>query len=136
MDEPFSALDVQTRQLMENEVLELWAAKTRAVLFVTHDLDEAIAMSDRVVVLSAGPATRPIGEFVMACRAAQCGRGAQQSAFRRTAYADLACSQGRSPLGLRAAVAESGVSMRAGFELSQAHLPGSSHRATSRQPFF
>lgn len=63
MDEPFSALDVQTRQLMENEVLALWADKRKAVLFITHDLDEAIAMSDRVVVLSAGPATRPIGEF-------------------------------------------------------------------------
>jgi NitT/TauT family transport system ATP-binding protein len=65
MDEPFSALDVQTRQLMENEVLDLWAAKKKAVLFITHDLDEAIAMSDRVVVLSAGPATRPIGEFAV-----------------------------------------------------------------------
>lgn len=63
MDEPFSALDIQTRQLMENEVLDLWAAKKKAVLFITHDLDEAIAMSDRVVVLSAGPATHPIGEF-------------------------------------------------------------------------
>ncbi len=65
MDEPFSALDVQTRQLMENEVLALWAAKKKAVLFITHDLDEAIAMSDRVVVLSAGPATHPMGEFVI-----------------------------------------------------------------------
>ena len=65
MDEPFSALDIQTRQLMENEVLDLWAAKKKAVLFITHDLDEAIAMSDRVVVLSAGPATHPIGEFVI-----------------------------------------------------------------------
>ena len=67
MDEPFSALDVQTRQLMENELLELWAepAQGRAVLFITHDLDEAIALSDRVVVLSAGPATHPIGEFVI-----------------------------------------------------------------------
>ncbi len=63
MDEPFSALDIQTRQLMENEVLALWAAKRKAVLFITHDLDEAIAMSDRVVVLSAGPGTHPIGEF-------------------------------------------------------------------------
>ena len=63
MDEPFSALDIQTRQLMENEVLALWAAKRKAVLFITHDLDEAIAMSDRVVVLSAGPASHPIGEF-------------------------------------------------------------------------
>ncbi|HZY18252.1 MAG TPA: ABC transporter ATP-binding protein [Ramlibacter sp.] len=65
MDEPFSALDIQTRQLMENEVLALWAARRKAVLFITHDLDEAIAMSDRVVVLSAGPATRPIGEFAI-----------------------------------------------------------------------
>ena len=65
MDEPFSALDIQTRQLMENEVLELWAARRKAVLFITHDLDEAIAMSDRVVVMSAGPGSRPIGEFVV-----------------------------------------------------------------------
>ncbi|MGS0743655.1 ABC transporter ATP-binding protein [Glaciimonas sp. GG7] len=65
MDEPFSALDIQTRQLMENEVLALWAAKKKAVLFITHDLDEAIAMSDRVIVLSAGPGTHPIGEFVI-----------------------------------------------------------------------
>lgn len=65
MDEPFSALDIQTRQLMENELLNLWAGKRKAVLFITHDLDEAIAMSDRVVVLSAGPASRPIGNFVI-----------------------------------------------------------------------
>jgi NitT/TauT family transport system ATP-binding protein len=65
MDEPFSALDIQTRQLMENEVLQLWAEKKKAVLFITHDLDEAIAMSDRVVILSAGPAARPIGEFLI-----------------------------------------------------------------------
>ena len=63
MDEPFSALDVQTRQLMENELLELWSANRKSVLFITHDLEEAIALSDRVVVLSAGPATHPIGEF-------------------------------------------------------------------------
>ena len=65
MDEPFSALDIQTRQLMENEVLDLWATQRKAVLFITHDLDEAIAMSDRVIVLSAGPATHPIGEFAI-----------------------------------------------------------------------
>ena len=65
MDEPFSALDIQTRQLMENEVLDLWASKKKAVLFITHDLDEAIAMSDRVLVLSAGPASHPIGEFAI-----------------------------------------------------------------------
>ncbi len=65
MDEPFSALDIQTRQLMENELLALWAAKKKAVLFITHDLDEAIAMSDRVVVMSAGPGSHLIGEFVI-----------------------------------------------------------------------
>ena len=65
MDEPFSALDVQTRQLMENELLELWSADRKSVLFITHDLEEAISLSDRVVVLSAGPATHPIGEFAI-----------------------------------------------------------------------
>ena len=65
MDEPFSALDIQTRQLMENELLNLWQVKQKAVLFITHDLDEAIAMSDRVLVLSAGPGSRPIGEFII-----------------------------------------------------------------------
>jgi NitT/TauT family transport system ATP-binding protein len=65
MDEPFSALDIQTRQLMENELLELWSADRKSVVFITHDLEEAIALSDRVVVLSAGPASRPIGEFAI-----------------------------------------------------------------------
>ncbi|HSU77197.1 MAG TPA: ABC transporter ATP-binding protein [Burkholderiales bacterium] len=63
MDEPFSALDIQTRQLMENELLELWSADRKSVVFITHDLEEAIGLSDRVVVLSAGPHTRPIGEY-------------------------------------------------------------------------
>ena len=63
MDEPFGALDVQTRQLMENELLALWSADRKSVIFITHDLEEAISLSDRVVVMSAGPASRPIGEF-------------------------------------------------------------------------
>ena len=65
MDEPLSALDIQTRQLMENEILEIWSREKKAVVFITHDLDEAIAMSDRVIVLSAGPGTHPIGEFLV-----------------------------------------------------------------------
>ncbi len=65
MDEPFSALDVQTRQHMENELLAIWQADRKAVLFITHDLEEAIALSDRVVVLSAGPASRVVGEFLI-----------------------------------------------------------------------
>jgi NitT/TauT family transport system ATP-binding protein len=66
MDEPFSALDVQTRLMMENELLSLWqnsAGARKTVLFITHDLEEAIGLSDRVVVLSAGPSTTPIADF-------------------------------------------------------------------------
>ncbi|EKS70949.1 MULTISPECIES: ABC transporter ATP-binding protein [Caballeronia] len=63
MDEPFSALDIQTRHLMENELLRLWSNDRKSVMFVTHDLEEAISLSDRVIVLSAGPGTRPIAEF-------------------------------------------------------------------------
>ena len=63
MDEPLSALDVQTRQLMENELLEIWSAQRRSILFVTHDLEEAISLSDRVVILSAGPASHIVGDF-------------------------------------------------------------------------
>jgi NitT/TauT family transport system ATP-binding protein len=57
MDEPFSALDVQTRTLMENELLSLWSATSASVVFVTHDLEEAISLSDRVFVMTAGPGT-------------------------------------------------------------------------------
>jgi NitT/TauT family transport system ATP-binding protein len=63
MDEPFSALDIQTRHFMEDELLRLWSADRKSVVFVTHDLEEAISLSDRVIVMSAGPATRPIAEF-------------------------------------------------------------------------
>jgi sulfonate transport system ATP-binding protein len=63
MDEPFGPLDAQTRQIMGNLLLSLWAADRRAVLFVTHDLEEAIALSDRVIVMSAGPAATIIGDF-------------------------------------------------------------------------
>ena len=57
MDEPFSALDVQTRTLMENELLTLWSTTYASVVFVTHDLEEAIALADRVFVITAGPGT-------------------------------------------------------------------------------
>ena len=56
MDEPFSALDVQTRNLMEDELLSLWQGSGKTVVFVTHDLEEAIALADAVVVMTAGPA--------------------------------------------------------------------------------
>ena len=63
MDEPFGPLDAQTRQIMGNQLLDLWSADRKAVLFVTHDLEEAIALSDRVVIMSAGPAARIIGDW-------------------------------------------------------------------------
>ena len=63
MDEPFGPLDAQTRQIMGNLLLELWSTDRKAVLFVTHDLEEAIALSDRVVIMSAGPAARIIGDW-------------------------------------------------------------------------
>ena len=56
MDEPFSALDVQTRAFMQNELLQLWSGTNAAVIFVTHDLEEAITLADRVVVMTASPA--------------------------------------------------------------------------------
>lgn len=63
MDEPFGPLDAQTRQIMGNLLLDLWTADRKAVLFVTHDLEEAIALADRVVIMSAGPQSRIIGDW-------------------------------------------------------------------------
>src|SRR3569832_2824329 len=63
MDEPFGPLDAQTRQIMGNLLLELLTADRKAVLFVTHDLEEAIALADRVVIMSAGPGARIIGDW-------------------------------------------------------------------------
>ncbi|WP_316230879.1 ABC transporter ATP-binding protein [Bradyrhizobium sp. SZCCHNR1051] len=63
MDEPFSALDIHTRHLMQNELLRLWQEEKRAVVMITHDLEEAIALGDRVVVLASGPGSRVIDSF-------------------------------------------------------------------------
>jgi NitT/TauT family transport system ATP-binding protein len=57
MDEPFGALDVQTKAIMSNELLDLWDKTQPSVIFVTHDLEEAIALADRVVVMTARPGT-------------------------------------------------------------------------------
>jgi len=55
MDEPFGALDVQTKAIMQTELIGLWEELRPSVLFITHDLDEAVALSDRVIVMTAGP---------------------------------------------------------------------------------
>lgn len=57
MDEPFAALDFQTRMVLQQEVLDLWEQDRKTVVFVTHDVDEAILLSDRILVLSEGPGT-------------------------------------------------------------------------------
>jgi NitT/TauT family transport system ATP-binding protein len=63
MDEPFSALDVQTRTLMEDELLAMWSTLSATAVFVTHDLEEAISLADRVCVLTAGPAATVKGIY-------------------------------------------------------------------------
>lgn len=63
MDEPFGPLDAQTRLIMGDLLLRLWSENRKAVIFVTHDLEEAIALADRVVIMSAGPAARIIKHF-------------------------------------------------------------------------
>jgi NitT/TauT family transport system ATP-binding protein len=55
MDEPFGALDAQTKVIMQNELLKLWEGLRPSVLFITHDLDEAVALSDRVVIMTSSP---------------------------------------------------------------------------------
>ncbi|GAA5189596.1 ABC transporter ATP-binding protein [Arthrobacter gyeryongensis] len=57
MDEPFGALDVQTKAIMQNELLQLWEELRPSVLFITHDLDEAVALADKVVIMTSSPGT-------------------------------------------------------------------------------
>jgi NitT/TauT family transport system ATP-binding protein len=65
MDEPFGALDVHTRLRMESEILSLWTGSNQTVVFVTHDLEEAISLSDEVFLLSAGPGSRVLGRYTI-----------------------------------------------------------------------
>ena len=64
LDEPFGALDALTRALMQRWLLEVWEANRRTVLFITHDIDEAIFLGDRVVVMSARPGSVKLEQTV------------------------------------------------------------------------
>ena len=91
MDEPFSALDIQTRQLMENELLELWSANRKSVLFITHDLEEAICAvrpRHRALGRSGDASDRRIRNRPAA--PARCRRDPHDAALRRAARGDLA----------------------------------------------
>ena len=105
MDEPFSALDVQTRQLMENELLALWAEDRKSVLFITHDLEEAIALSDQ----GRGPVGRPGDAADRRVQGRPAAGRATSSEIRMTpAFLDLhreiwSCDEGRGAEGLRTA---------------------------------
>jgi NitT/TauT family transport system ATP-binding protein len=55
MDEPFGPLDAQTRLILQNQLLDLWQEEKKTIIFITHDLGEAVALADRVMVMSARP---------------------------------------------------------------------------------
>ena len=101
MDEPFGPLDAQTRQIMGNLLLELWNADRKAVLFVTHDLEEAIALADRVVIMSAGPGARIIGDWrVPLPRPRDISEVRLDEGVSRAAPGDLERAEGRGDEGL------------------------------------
>ena len=109
MDEPFGPLDAQTRQIMGNLLLELWNADRKAVLFVTHDLEEAIALADRVVIMSAGPSARIIGDWRVPLAAPARHFGSPHGkGVSRAAPGDLERAEGRSDEGLCAVLAGAG----------------------------
>jgi len=56
MDEPFGALDAQTRNMLQRELLDIWEKTRKTILFVTHSVDEAVFLSDRIVILTSRPA--------------------------------------------------------------------------------
>ncbi|MFG1331282.1 ABC transporter ATP-binding protein [Xanthobacter autotrophicus] len=85
MDEPFGALDAQTRSVMQESLLRLWAQLDTTILFVTHDIDEAVLLADRVLVMSAGPGRiiRDVAVDIPRPRTIETTLGADFQALRR-----------------------------------------------------
>jgi NitT/TauT family transport system ATP-binding protein len=71
MDEPFAALDAQTRSLMQEELARIWRATRTTVLFITHDIDEAVTLGTRIGVMRAGPRSRVKGVLDVALNGAR-----------------------------------------------------------------
>ena len=84
LDEPFAALDEITRRALADDVLTLWAASRPAIVFVTHNVEEAVYMASRVVVLSKGPG-RIAGDFAVAGPMPRPAHFRTEAAFRATA---------------------------------------------------
>ena len=102
MDEPFGALDHQTRELMQELLLGIWEAERTTVLFVTHDIDEAVFMGSRVMVMSARPGRIKLDRVVPLAhpRARRlCGLTFELSGRRRQAAKPGLVKMYRVPLG-------------------------------------
>ena len=99
MDEPFASLDAQLRMILQDEMVQLWERDRRTVVFITHNIDEAIFLGDRVIVMSARPGRICAGTE---CRSNDPGAGLARSAgVRRAATGHLvgASRRGRQQLG-------------------------------------
>ncbi len=87
MDEPFGALDAQTRNAMQRELLRIWERTRKTVLFVTHSVDEAVYLADRIVVLTARPGR--VREIVEVCKERPRDRASEECAVIRRHVLDL-----------------------------------------------
>ena len=88
MDEPFGALDAQTKLQLEDVLLGLWERERRTVLFITHDLSEAVTMSDRVIVMSARPG-RIVAEVPITLERPRSVRALQKDRHYHELYAQV-----------------------------------------------
>ena len=94
MDEPFAALDAQTREIMQTELLRIWERGQKTVLFVTHQIDEAVFLSDRVLVFARRPGRVQAEIKIRAAAAAPIGHQAH-AGIRRPGRPHLADDRGR-----------------------------------------